>query len=422
MSAGWNFPNWNKLKEFSPNWDKLKEYAGNRFSESAAYDEKQDIGRRWLSPQYSCYNKDNRFRQSIRGNYWVLYNYIRPSQSFNCDESITYVTHGDPTFMDNLEPLLERWRGPISVGVYAPGTDFNFAVQTILYYRHCTNTSLVKTYATFSFFFDLAHIPENISSSALFHKKSLGVDCGSYNASFSSYKNHKKLSYPVNIARNIARETAVTHFIFTSDIELYPSPGTIQNFLQMIRINEGFLLRPNPRVFVNSIFEIEAGYSLPMNKTGLIELLKKKIIIPFHARVCPQCHGIPQAKKWVATPEKDGMSITNFGKRTGSYRRWEPIYISSNEEPMYDERLSWEGMSDKMGQGYKMCVLDYDFFILDNAFLIHRPGIKGKKGPHNKHEVYVPERGRKMAAQRRILSKSGQEITKLYGARKGCQL
>ena len=25
---------------------------------------------------------------------------------------------------------------------------------------------------------------------------------------------------------------------------------------------------------------------------------------------------------------------------------------------------------------YVMCVLDYDFMVLDNAFLIHRPGIK----------------------------------------------
>lgn len=36
----------------------------------------------------------------------------------------------------------------------------------------------------------------------------------------------------------------------------------------------------------------------------------------------------------------------------------------------------WEGMKDKMTQGYAMCVLDYDYMILDNAFLVHKPGIK----------------------------------------------
>lgn len=27
-------------------------------------------------------------------------------------------------------------------------------------------------------------------------------------------------------------------------------------------------------------------------------------------------------------------------------------------------------------KGYALCVLDYDFMILDNAFLVHRPGVK----------------------------------------------
>ena len=79
------------------------------------------------------------------------------------------------------------------------------------------------------------------------------------------------------------------------------------------------------------------------------------------------------------------------------------------QEPIYDERLTWEGRSDKMVQvfikkyklqpwnmthiqilsawrfsktslsigvnsfqSYKMCSLGYDYHILDNAFLIHR--------------------------------------------------
>ncbi len=41
----------------------------------------------------------------------------------------------------------------------------------------------------------------------------------------SSYKTENKLDYPVNVARNIARETANTYFVFPSDIELYPNPG-----------------------------------------------------------------------------------------------------------------------------------------------------------------------------------------------------
>ena len=42
----------------------------------------------------------------------------------------------------------------------------------------------------------------------------------------SSDKSVLNLTYPVNVARNVAREAANTHFIFPSDVELYPSPGT----------------------------------------------------------------------------------------------------------------------------------------------------------------------------------------------------
>jgi beta-1,4-glucuronyltransferase 1 len=42
---------------------------------------------------------------------------------------------------------------------------------------------------------------------------------------------YSSLDYPVNVGRNIAREAANSHFIFPSDIELYPNPGLIPAFL-----------------------------------------------------------------------------------------------------------------------------------------------------------------------------------------------
>lgn len=55
-----------------------------------------------------CQDKSNRRRTAQRGDYWVLYNYVPARRWFKCDESITYTTHADFTFLDNLEPLLER--------------------------------------------------------------------------------------------------------------------------------------------------------------------------------------------------------------------------------------------------------------------------------------------------------------------------
>ena len=72
----------------------------------------------------------------------------------------------------------------------------------------------------------------------------------------TTYKRSKELDYPVNVARNVARQTALTHFVFPSDIELYPSPDAIKLFLDMIKRNGPILRRPGPRVNKQSALAI----------------------------------------------------------------------------------------------------------------------------------------------------------------------
>lgn len=370
-----------------------------------------------ISDSVECFNKPVNFSQSMRGNYWVLYNYIRAGKQFDCNQTITYTTHGDFTFLDNLEPLLDRWRGPISVAVYAPGSDLEDSIDAILYFRDCTNSSLVRDLATFHIYFDLSHMPAQVPrQDSLLHKR---PNCllpeGLTNT--ITYKKKLGLVYPVNVARNVARVSAATHFVFPSDIELYPSPNLIPDFLKMIRRNDKKLPKSQPRVFVNSIFEIAANHSLPSTKTELIKLMKSNTVIPFHKNVCPQCHKIPHSKEWLEAKVKPGLNVLHVGKRIKPFQHWEPIYIGTNQEPLYDERLSWEGRSDKMAQGFKLCLLNYQFHILDNAFLIHRPGIKTKKTLHSAINL------KKISAQNELLKKTiFPEIKKLYGVRKGCEM
>ena len=97
--------------------------------------------------------------------YWVLYNYIRGSEAFHCNETVTLTTHGSYSFMDNLYPLLERWRGPLSIAVFAPGDDYGRAVDAIMYQRHCLEkgqSDLVRRLATFHIFFPEAHLPPKV--------------------------------------------------------------------------------------------------------------------------------------------------------------------------------------------------------------------------------------------------------------------
>ncbi|CAH0553654.1 unnamed protein product [Brassicogethes aeneus] len=360
-----------------------------------------------------CYDKPLDQKIYQRGEYWVMTNYIKPKMEFHCHESITYTTHGDFQFLDNLPPLVERWLGPVSIALHAPGDDFKDTLESMLYFRECTS-NMIREYVSFHVYFHNKHLPKEIPS---FEKISqLTYDCKGgppiVKKSSQMYKTKKNLLYPVNVGRNIAREAAQTHYIFASDIELYPSPNIIPKFLAMIEKNEGPLQSKN-KVFPIPIFEIKEDQAVPETKTALQGMLRKKTAIPFHKFVCSWCHNIPKAREWEKAAEGKNMEVFHVAKRQGPYKSWEPIYIGTNDEPLYDERLSWEGKRDKMTQGYVLCVKDYDFLILNNAFLVHRPGIKKYHNDPGRNKI-------SSQTNRLIGSRIFPEIKRLYGSRKGC--
>ncbi|XP_060651679.1 beta-1,4-glucuronyltransferase 1-like isoform X2 [Drosophila nasuta] len=368
----------------------------------------------------NCYERDYDQQTLQRGDFWVLQNYVRAEHGeLKCHESITYTTHADYTFLDNLVPLLERWNAPISIAMHAPGTDFQPTLDSIKYLRDCVpGNQLVRAFATFHIYFGTKHIPKSVpkAQDALKTGYNCSLPAPYFNVSSGHlYKAQKKLLYPVNVGRNIARDSALTHFILASDIELYPNPGLVKKFLEMIARNEQYLRRKAPRVFPLSIFEVDENSPVPHDKTELQEFLRNGKAIPFHKRVCASCHGVPKSKEWMAANETDELSVFHIGKRTGYYVHWEPIYIGTHADPHYDERLSWEGKSDKMTQGYSLCVLDYEFHILDNAFLVHKPGIKVLK-KDNRRAMLA---GKTNQLIRKIIY---PELKIMYGMRKGCAI
>ena len=63
-----------------------------------------------LSSNLSCFNKDLKPKTEMRGRFWVFYNHIEARKKFDCNETITYTTHGESSYLDNLGPLLKRWQ------------------------------------------------------------------------------------------------------------------------------------------------------------------------------------------------------------------------------------------------------------------------------------------------------------------------
>lgn len=90
------FPDYNSIDSYSED-DLIKD------------DMDYDIHAMKLKKLLNCKNKDFKPRIFQRGNFTILENYIRADHGeINCYETITYTTHVDFTFMDNVVPLLLR--------------------------------------------------------------------------------------------------------------------------------------------------------------------------------------------------------------------------------------------------------------------------------------------------------------------------
>lgn len=60
-----------------------------------------------------------------------------------------------------------------------------------------------------------------------------------------------------------------------------------------------------------------------------------------------------------------------------------------------------------------MCVMDYDFHVLDNAFLIHKPGVKKKKVQMVKYNDIVKNSSK-------LIKNIAIELQDLYGYNSNC--
>lgn len=133
---------------------------------------------------------------------------------------------------------ISRWAAPLSVAVYAPGDDYDKTLSIILFLRNChQQSSIVKRFATFHIFFESNFFPLNFKMN--FSKTESDFVCPKSDPSFnvsqeSSFKSSHNLTYSVNMARNLAREAALTHFVLPSDIELYPNLNFVESFFEMV--------------------------------------------------------------------------------------------------------------------------------------------------------------------------------------------
>lgn len=120
--------------------------------------------------------------------------------------------------------------------------------------------------------------------------------------------------------------------------------------MKMLSVHPEHVRGTRPRIYVLPIFEIGDTKHVPENKTELQAKLKTGKAQLFHKRICASCHAIPNLTQWEKQMETEDLDVFTIGKRVGKHRVWEAFYVGTKEDPLFDERYSWEGQGNKMSQ------------------------------------------------------------------------
>ncbi|XP_026283009.1 beta-1,4-glucuronyltransferase 1 [Frankliniella occidentalis] len=341
-----------------------------------------------------------------KGPYRVIYNVIENmKKNEDSEPDVTYCTHVTPSFQCNILEIVRRWDGPVSIAAYVP--DYDATLSLLLFQRMCQCIPEMSRVSV-HFVFPEASPPvfpkaSQMSFSSLESIDALikfPADCSCpeavLNGTLRTFREESGLTYPVNVARNVAREAAQTSHVLVSDVELLPSLNLVPSFRLLLKKYMPAISTPARHVFVLPVFEIEARvHNIPTTKEELQHLYSEGQAIYFHRWVCLHCQRFPGLERWLQRKKGTPFPVSPnvianpsplkpllVVRREFPHHRWEPIYIGTRNEPLYSEYLSWEGRQDKMTQMHAMCLLGYRFVILDGGFLVHTPGMKR---PGRKH-------------------------------------
>ncbi|XP_014278337.1 beta-1,4-glucuronyltransferase 1 [Halyomorpha halys] len=331
-------------------------------------------------------NDDVRYPPELReeSDYRVVYNVLESSYPLNASTNVTYCTHATPEFVFYLVEILHRWQGPVSIATFVPSTDASLVICILNRLCRCLpDMSRVSLHFVFP-----QKYPPQLTDCPL--SLVMPYDCSTPYAvlkkSIHTFRSSELLTYPVNVARNVARRQTMTTFVLVSDVELFPSKNLVKNFIKMVanlqkKSGVGLEECINKLVYVLPVFEVQHYEVIPDIKSKLLQLYGQSQAFYFHRWVCSHCQRFPGLQRWLL---RKSLILDNkiepffVVRREFPFHRWEPVFIGTNADPLYSEMLSWEGQQDKMTQMHEMCLLRYRFVILDGAFLVHSPGVKRK--------------------------------------------
>ncbi|XP_032683457.1 beta-1,4-glucuronyltransferase 1-like [Odontomachus brunneus] len=340
--------------------------------------------------------------------YRILPFVLRGAETTDRLPQVTLSTHATADQVYGIVELARRWEGPLSLSVFVPGLDAGLAVAQLDRACRC-EPAMYKVSVHLVF-------PAGRPPAVGVISRTQG-DCAASDLQWRQAETERRkrsMTYPINVARNVARTAANTSRVLVSDIELLPSARLASGFVEMVRH------RP-PRIgmiFVVPVFEIESNEQPPATKLELLAACRAGLAVYFHRFLCPHCQRFPGLTRWMIRPDPGKVRPLIITRREYPHHRWEPVFIGTREDPLYTEEMSWEGKQDKMAQMFEMCLLNYRLVVLDGAFLVHTPGIKRKtrKISVATQEFFRPHERRNARIYQRVIKR----LIKQYPINRRC--
>lgn len=251
-------------------------------------------------------------------------------------QEVTLVTHGTMEKLWMLDPLCERWRGPLSLALWTKGVSMIEAMSV----SKCESFAL-------------------------------------------SLYDGDDADYPVNKLRNLAISKVNTSHQLVSDLDFLPSIGLR---LYLRNLGESWLSRREVALVIPA-FQRRGGNcktvrecrkrveplteKVPANFEALSQCLKAESCIEFQHDVSPGSHSTTDLDSWLTA--NDLRPIECF-KTT----RYEPyVVVNKDASPPFDERFTGYG-KNKIQHVAHLRKLAFQFVVVPKHFLIHVPHPKSK--------------------------------------------
>lgn len=332
-------------------------------------------------------------------------------------QDISLVTQGSLAHLDNLPFMSTRWNGLLSVGLFVQIKEIEIAMDLIVLLNKCYPS--IRKYISFHLVFPLqstekypqlhtktrhqvskkwlsktvATLDEcNVSQSTDDQVKDNSTeDCylsllarvfTSVKSKSMNYFNVERIAYPNNLLRNVGRRYCLCEFILVIDIDMVTSLNLRDSFVTFAREGKLFenTLKVDKVAYVLPVYEVHRDMSeseIPGDKNSLLDMITIGKARQFYIEVCKKCQKYTEYETW----EKEGMNDKLAIHYQVTWKDpWEPFYISRNTAPMYDERFRQYGFN-RISNVCELHVALYHFYILNDAFVIHR----GLKKSHSFH-------------------------------------